>query len=159
MKSIIGLVIFITALGFPELHAQEATLASGGTATGSGGTVCYSVGQVAYSTIESPNGTVIQGMQMPFEIFVLGIDDYIDMNLSISIYPNPTRDFIHLKLESAQFISLSFQLVDFKGTILINQDIVADETSISMENFPASIYFLRVFDNGFLLKTFKIIKH
>lgn len=151
--------MLLIAFGFQKLHAQEAILASGGTASGSGGTVCYSVGQVAYSFIESPDGTVIQGMQMPFEIFVLGIDDYKDINLSISIYPNPTRDFIHLKLESAKFISLSFQLVDFKGTILINQNVGADETSISMENFPASIYFLRVFDNGFLLKTFKIIKH
>lgn len=159
MKNTIGLVMFLTALGFFELHAQEAVLASGGTATGSGGTVCFSVGQVAYSTIESPDGTVIQGMQIPFEIFVLSIDDYIDMNLSISMYPNPTRDFIHLKLKSTLFINLSFQLVDFEGSIRINQQIVANETSISMEGLPASLYFIRVIDNGFLLKTFKIIKH
>lgn len=159
MKEKLIVLTMLSWLCISGLQAQQAIVVAGGAATGSGGTVNYSVGQVAYSCIENANGTVIQGIQMPFEIFVLGIDDYKSINLLISIYPNPTNDFIKLKLESEKFIKLSFLLVDINGELLIKQNITENETPIAMETLPASIYFLKVIDNGVLVKTFKIIKN
>lgn len=159
MKEKLIVLTMLSWLCISGLLAQQAIVVAGGAATGSGGTVSYSVGQVAYSCIENANGTVIQGIQMPFEIFVLGIDDYKNISLLISVFPNPTHDFIKLKLESEKFIKLSFLLVDINGELLIKQNITENETPIAMETLPASIYFLKVIDNGVLVKTFKIIKN
>lgn len=159
MKEKLIVLTMLSWLCISGLLAQQAILAAGGAATGSGGTINYSVGQVAYSCFENANGTIIQGIQMPFEIFVLGIDDYKDISLTISVFPNPTHDFIKLKLESEKFIKLSFLLVDFNGKQLINQNITENHTFISMEGLPSSIYILKIIDNGILLKTFKIIKN
>ncbi len=60
------ITIFLLGLGLSELHAQEATLASGGNATGSGGSVSYSVGQVVYTTNIGTTGSVAQGVQQAY---------------------------------------------------------------------------------------------
>lgn len=67
-KSIISIAFILLCLG--GLHAQEATNTTGGDASGSDGTVSYSVGQVVYTTNTEPTGSVAQGAQQPYEIFI-----------------------------------------------------------------------------------------
>lgn len=54
--------------------AQQALVY--GNATGTGGTSSYSIGQVVYASATGTNDSVNQGMQQPFEIFILGNDDF-----------------------------------------------------------------------------------
>lgn len=56
-------------------QAQQSANASGGGAAGSGGTVAYSVGQVVYTSNSGSTGTVNQGIQHAYEIFILGIEE------------------------------------------------------------------------------------
>ena len=80
--------IFLLVCGLTTLQAQQAVVASGGTATGSG-TVSYSIGQVVYTT-NSNSGSVAQGVQQPYEISVLtGVKDAKDITLEFVVYPNP----------------------------------------------------------------------
>lgn len=57
------LLVGLMALNFSAVLAQQATTASGGTATGAGGAVYYSVGQVFYSTVYSSGYNVRQGVE------------------------------------------------------------------------------------------------
>lgn len=154
-------ILFILSifLNFSSLQAQEAVIASGGVAAGNGGTVAWSVGLIAYTSIDNLYGSVSQGMQQPFEIFTVGIDDYKEITLSMSVYPNPTSEFIWLKMTTGKFETLGYQLFDFSGKLLLDQKISSMETSISMVNFPAATYFLKISSNNQALKTFKIIKN
>lgn len=63
-------VLFLSGLGLTGLQAQQTVPATGGNATGSGGTVNYTVGQAAYTTQTGSNGTITQGVQQPFEIWI-----------------------------------------------------------------------------------------
>lgn len=159
MKRNITLTIIFLSGFFLGLQAQDAVLALGGDAVGSGGTVSYSIGQVAYTSIDNINGTVNQGVQLPFEFFTLGINDFHDITLSLIVYPNPTSEFIKLKAETDKFENLNYYLCDFSGKQLLHQKINSWETSIPMGNFPSAIYFLKVNDNNKELKIFKIIKN
>ncbi|MFT6002117.1 MAG: hypothetical protein ACI95T_000875 [Flavobacteriales bacterium] len=155
-KKIITSFAFLL-LGLGGLHAQESPTAAGGEATGTGGTSSYSVGQVVYTTATGTNGSLAQGVQKPYEIFVtIGIKE-TSINLELSVYPNPTTDYLTLKLD--EFETLNFQLIDLQGKIIENKKISSTTTSINVENLPKALYFLNVTKNNKVVKSFKIIKN
>ena len=150
---------FLLFLGLASLQAQETTTTSGGNSTGVGGTVSYTIGQVIYTTNIGSNGSVAQGVQQPYEISIVsGIEEGEGINLNCSAYPNPTTDFLTLKVENYKGENLSYQLYDINGRLLENKKNEGNETRIVMNNLLPSIYFLKVIDNNKEVKTFKIIK-
>jgi hypothetical protein len=154
------LILFLCGFWTIVVQAQDATLAAGGKATGAGGSATYSVGQIANKVQTGSNGSVIQGVQQPYEISVVtGIEEALEITLDFLVYPNPTTDFITLKTGSYSLTNLSYQLLSLGGNTLENKKIDKDELVISMRNQPSSIYFLMVYDQKRLIKTFKIIKN
>ena len=153
--------VFLLGLGLTGLQAQTAVPATGGNASGSGGTVNYSVGQVVYTTnTGGSNGTVAQGVQQPFEISVVtGLDEAKGINLAVSAYPNPTTDFLNLKVENYDNTNLSYKLFDISGKLLETKKITGNETSIVMSNLVPATYFIKVTEGNKEIKTFKIIKN
>lgn len=142
-----------------ELQAQETFPASGGDASGSGGKVSYTIGQIIYTTITGTNGSVAQGVQQPYEISVVsGIKETNTITLQLSIYPNPTSNFLILNIGNYNNERLSYQLFDNTGKLLENNKITKNESNISTENLAPAIYFLKVTNNQKEIKTFKIIK-
>jgi hypothetical protein len=73
--------------------------ASGGDATGTSGTVAYSVGQVVYTSNTGSTGSVAQGVQQSYEIFMVGIKE-TELNISLSVFPNPTSDNLTLQISN-----------------------------------------------------------
>lgn len=161
-KQIKLICILFLSLWFTVLYAQEAIPAAGGNATGSGGSMSYSVGQDVYTTNTGSNGSVAQGIQQPYEIFVVtGLEEAIGIKLNLSAYPNPATDFLILKVDVStqlNFHSMSYQLFDLSGKLLENKELMSSETSIDMKNLLPSTYLLKVIDKNKEVKTFKIIK-
>ena len=153
--------VLLLGLGLTGLQAQTAVPATGSNASGSGGTVRYSVGQVVYTTnTGGSNGSVAQGVQQPFEISVVtGLEETKGIILSVSAYPNPTTDFLNLKVENYDNTNLSYQLFDISGKLLETKKITGNETSINTSNLVPATYFLKVTENNKEVKTFKIIKN
>jgi hypothetical protein len=139
-------------------QAQESVNASGGDATGSGGSAAYSIGQVTYTTYTGSNGTAAQGVQQAYEIFSVGINETA-LNISISVFPNPTDENLTLKISDYKNERLSYQLYDLQGKQLISGQILAPQTQININNLPAASYFLSVVNQeNKKVQSFKIIK-
>ncbi len=138
--------------------AQQATVATGGDATGSNGSSSYSIGQVAYLNAIGTNGSINQGVQQPFEIFTLGNDDFPEIQLMMSVYPNPTASFVTLTLQNYSLEKVHFELFDLNGRLIQSQSITTSETQIAMEHLASAVYLLNVMEQNKILKTFKIIK-
>jgi hypothetical protein len=152
--------ILLLGLGLTGLQAQEIVNATGGNASGSGGSASYSVGQVVYTTNTSTSGSVAQGVQQPYEISVVtAIEEAKGINLSVSAYPNPTTDYLQLKVESEKLNDLSYQLYDMNGKILQSEKLNGTETQINMSNLVPATYFVKVIQGNKEVKTFKIIKN
>jgi hypothetical protein len=139
--------------------AQQATVATGGDATGSNGTSSYSIGQVAYSNTTGTTGSVNQGVQQPFEIFTLGHDEFPEIQLMMTVYPNPTASLVTLTLQNYSLDNVHFQLFDLNGRLIQSQSITTSETQIAMEHLASAVYLLNVMEQSRILKTFKIIKN
>jgi hypothetical protein len=159
IKNSLFAALLLGVFGLSEGHAQEATLASGGTATGSGGSASYSIGQVSYTNTINGTGSVNQGVQQPVEFFIVGLDDNKEITLSMIVYPNPTSDFIRLQLTSDPTETLLYQLFDFNGRLLQHEPVRNKETLIPMGDLPAGTYLLTVSDAGKTVKNFKIVKN
>lgn len=154
-KTITNLTILLLGLG--GLHAQENTVATGGEIKTTGGIINYSIGQVFYTNAIGSNGGIEQGVNQPYTISsILGIDEK-SILLELSVYPNPTTDFLNLKLKD--FENVDFQLIDFLGKSIITKKVTEQNTLISMVALSKATYFLSIVKNNQIVKTFKIIKN
>jgi hypothetical protein len=140
-------------------QAQESVNSSGGDATGSGGTVAYSIGQVPYTTLNGSTGSVAQGVQQAYEIFLLGNSETAS-DISLTVFPNPTTDNLTLQTGEYHKEKLEYKLIDMQGVILSKGRIMEQQTRIDMSGLSAAVYFVRVVNQDNLaVQSFKIIKH
>jgi hypothetical protein len=154
------IVLFFFSFGLLTANAQEAIITAGGDASSSDGTVAYSIGQIVYTTNIGSSGSVAQGVQQAFEISVLEeLPKIKGISLVISAYPNPTTDFLNLKVERYEDRNLSYQLFDVNGKIIETKKLKSEQTSISMRNLAPATYFINIIQNNKKVKTFKIIKY
>ena len=153
-------VALLLGIGLLGLQAQETIPATGGNASGSGGTASYSVGQVAHQTHRGTNGSVAEGVQQPYEISMITTTDETEgINLSISAYPNPTKDYLTLEVKDFELSNLNFQLYDIQGKLLQNEKLTGTETKIDMSGLAPATYFVIVIKDNKGVKTFEIIKN
>lgn len=141
------------------LHAQVALPTSGGNAAGTGGSVSYTIGQVAYTSVSGTTGSVEQGIQLPYKIsLVTGLEGTDGITLLYTVYPNPTTNFITLKVEDFKTAGLTYQLIDLTGKQLETKKVKAIETSIDMSYLAPAVYLLKVIDDHREVRIFKIFK-
>ncbi|MBC8344608.1 MAG: T9SS type A sorting domain-containing protein [Bacteroidetes bacterium] len=157
------LILFALFFSITIIQAQEVIPASGGNATGSGGSVSYTIGQIVYSTNSGTNGSVAEGVQQPYEISeATSIEEARDISLICTAFPNPTNDFLTLKIDASTTLSiqtLSYQLYDISGKLIEKKKISSNETIISSIYLVSGVYFLKVIDKNKEIKTFKIVKN
>ena len=154
-------LVILLFFGLSNIQAQEVLPATGGEASGGGGSASYTVGQVVYTTNVGTNGnSVAQGVQQPYEIsIVLGIPEAKDINLSVSAYPNPTTNYLTVKVENYETANLQYLVFDINGKQLQTVKSTGVETNINIQDYPAANYFVKVLDNKKEIKVFKIIKN
>ena len=158
MKNNIHLLIFFM-YGTSIALAQSNSVASGNTATGSTGSATYTFGQIVYKSFIGTNASATQGVQQPFEISTLNVDEVPQIQLIASVYPNPTIGNLNLSIREFDISNIHYQLYDINGKIISNGQINQNETEIEMVNLPSALYFLKITNNENVLKTFKIIKN
>lgn len=161
MKHLIKVLISFCLFAFvTTIQAQNSFPAAGGNATGAGGSLSYTIGQVVYTTTTGSNGSLTQGVQLPFEISVVtAIAETSGITLTMSVYPNPANGFITLKIESYDTKNLSYMLSDMNGMLLQNNPVPGNETRIQLGSILPGTYILKVIENKKEIKTFKIIKN
>jgi len=133
-KRFISCILLLSTIGLLQANAQENINSTGGKATGTNGNVSYSVGQMFCSTSSSEKGTISEGVQHPYEIFITTGIELSTINLELKVFPND-------------------------GKILKSNKINSKTTQIEMLNLEPSTYFLRVTKQDQIIKSFKIIKN
>ncbi|MCW3086554.1 MAG: hypothetical protein JWP12_3920 [Bacteroidetes bacterium] len=156
-KTILFFSLFLFAV--TALKAQTGTVAAGGNATGPGGSVSYSIGQTDYITESGKPGTVSQGLQQPYEIQVMTGIGVTGINLSATVYPNPTTDVVTLSVQDLSVANMSYAVYDIQGKLIMHDKLSGSSTVISFEGLSKSGYFIKVLSNNSEVKTFKIIKN
>lgn len=80
----------------------------------------------------------------------VGIEELISINATI--YPNPTTDYIHIKLED-QLIDATIEILSISGQLVSRTaSIVSNQTVVDVRDLPKGNYVLNVYTKG---KTFQ----
>ena len=154
-KYILGTLFFLVPF---FIISQEIISSTNGDSSGSGGSSSYTIGQVFFNTIESDYGSLVQGVQQPFEFQTLSTPALLTVQLTAVTYPNPTTDFVLLKILDTALENLQYTLFDLNGKTIVSKKINSFSTRITMKNFAIGLYLLKLTKNNQPLKTFKIIK-
>ena len=157
MKRTIGLFTALCVLAVMSAQAQSAIVPTGGTASGNGGTVTYTVGQIAVQTNSNGTTSISEGVQQPFEISVVGVDEHPDITLTAKLYPNPTLSTCNLQCESWQNMD-EVRIYDANGKYLFRKKIEGSLTEMDFSSYAPGIYFVNVYSDKQTLKTFKVVK-
>jgi hypothetical protein len=154
-------IFLLFETGFTLNAASQETFVSAGINISSNeGSVSSSTGQMLCTTVKGNSGTVYHGIQLPFDISVVsGNRDTEGILLECIVYPNPASDAVKLRLKEYRISGLSYQLLDGNGNRLSGDKIENDETTIYMQQLPASVYFLKIMEGRQEIKVFKIIKN
>lgn len=144
--------------GLTSLLGQSNTIPSGGDASGAGGSVSYSVGQVDFISANSSAGAFTQGVQQPYEIFIVTDIDETETALTINVFPNPVNDFVYVSIPSEQVDGCSYTLTDVHGKLINSQKFFDPQTLINIQELAEGVYILKILPNGNSLKSLKIIK-
>ena len=152
------LLSFLLSFSMNAQTSHQVLSATGGDASGSGGSVAYSVGQIVYTTSTGTSGSVAQGVEQAYEISSVGIKETA-LNISLSIFPNPTSEYLTLKVEDYNNEALSYSLLDEQGKLVLNEQITNQVTQVAMSNLARGAYFINVLQENKKIQTFKIIKN
>ena len=78
-------------------------------------------------------------------------------NLEITIFPNPSTDYININLSSELDINkFYFKIMDVNGNEVLKNTIYYHHSKINISNLSAGLYFLQLYNENRLLKTSKI---
>jgi hypothetical protein len=152
--------VIITAFSLLVINlctAQTSLNAGGGDFENGVVTLSYSIGQVFYET-----DVINEGVQLPYNILeVSRIEDLDGIFLNIIAYPNPTRDFLELRIENEgfDFKTAKYNITDIKGNTVKTGTVNTELSRISVEELPKGTYLMEILDRSKSIKVFKVIKN
>jgi len=117
-----------------------------------------------YSTIGSYTVTLISGkcgkQDTAFQTVMVGatgIESQDSDNLTLSIFPNPFRNFIIIEKESQESPYSTLEIYNLQGQIVHSDKLDNFRQKISLAHIPQGYYYLRTIQ-GNMIQTRKIIK-
>lgn len=156
MTKTIFVICCLLGWGTTGIFAQTGTVTAGGVATGAGGSVTYTIGETNFITATGGGGQVAQGLQHPYIITSIESNN---LNVNVSLFPNPTKEYVVLSVEGNSVENMSYQLYDIDGRLLAEKKLESNQTNISMRDLASATYFIKVINNNNESKIFKIIKN
>ena len=160
-KQTLFFVSFMMVLAV-AVNAQSVIVPVGGDVQNSNGSISYTVGQIAVETAVSNEGSVsvAEGVQQPYEIQTVGVNNYPQIVLNAKVYPNPTENLAQLELNGFEIPDdgLKAYLYDGNGKLLQTMTITDDITSFQIGQYATGNYLLEVKSGNSSLKTFKIVR-
>ena len=157
MRSIITLLFILTIT--MDVSAQQTANTSGKNVSQNNTSVSYSIGELYYNTTLNSNSVITQGIQQPYEIYLIsGIGNEKDVML-ITAFPNPTTTTLKLLIQDIKLDGLNYKLYDLLGKEILSGDIQKNQTELDLNNLMPAVYFIKVFRYNSTIKYFKIIKN
>ncbi|WP_298895382.1 T9SS type A sorting domain-containing protein [uncultured Psychroserpens sp.] len=117
---------------------------------GYGDGICCASGAGSYTLTTLEGSTIVTGGAYGFgEITymsnnALSVDDYFDNN-TMSVYPNPTKDILNIKLANTNDLPDTYTIYNVLGQTITTKTISqVTDLSIPTESFSEGVYYLKV---------------
>ena len=158
--TITTLFLSLALLSNAQTFTQEVTASGGGFYKQINGSLQFTFGEPLTEIYSNSGARLYQGFQQG-NYQILGVAEIqSQINVTTTIYPNPSTDFINITVNSTSASKFNYKVVTIEGETLLSASINTGETQkINLTAFAASIYFITVSGNetGYQ-KTYKITK-
>lgn len=154
-----SILLFLFIFSFTNnVSAQQSANTTGKNVSQNNTTISYSIGEVYYNTTTTLSSVITQGIQQPYEIYLIsGIGNEKDVQL-ITAFPNPTSSTIKIVTQDIKIDGLNYKLYDLLGKEILSGDITSNQIELDLNNLMPAVYFIKVFRYNSTIKYFKIIK-
>lgn len=159
LSTLVGLFLIFFSLSMQaQVSLQNDVVSSGGASSSSTNLqIDYTVGEPVIETVSSTNLTLTQGFHQP-GLTITSIDEPEVLG-DISVYPNPTDEFINIDIPVYYTGNFSVTLADASGRIIVQQEYSSGISTIEMQNIATGTYFLQIISNDLQQKkNLKILK-
>jgi hypothetical protein len=149
-------IFFILIILWGKSNAQESINSTSGLAIGSGGTVAFTLGQICYKELNTPSGSISEGIQHAYEIYPLSSNNFVEA-AKLKPFPNPTIGLLNIELNSLN--EYQFRIVDVNGIPIINGILSSGANWVDLEKFNPGIYIIEVLNQQSSKQIFKVVKN
>jgi hypothetical protein len=151
-------VIIAFLLSGIAVYAQEVVTTAGSYVETSSGSLNWTVGEAVIETITNGTNTLTQGFQQS-KLTVTAITDLKDSRIELSVYPNPTSDFLSIEVKTDKQRDLLLRLFDLNGRLILLKKMAGNKQTINMQNYSPATYILKVTEANKEIRTYQIVKH
>jgi len=130
-----------------------------------GSSLSFSMGESITSTESNFNQTLTQGFQQNSFEAVVSVLEIADIRFDVQVFPNPTSDFLNIKLSSSQDIVINeyeVQLFDISGKQISLDQNYLENSTVQMDLSPIATgaYVARLVNTktSNIISTFKVSK-
>ncbi len=156
-KSGVYFIVFFMLCLFSKTKAQEIVASSGSHFANSEKQISWTLGEPVITTLSNENFQLTQGFHQS-KLIVTALDEISKPKFDITAFPNPTSDYLKVKIENAAQQKFHYVLYSMDGRIISRKKIESSISEIPMYSYVSAAYLLKIFDGDNALKTFKIIK-
>jgi hypothetical protein len=159
MKNYSLLITFISIAFCSNAQQLAPSVICNASGTLNNGTtnVYWTIGETIVETMQSGNNQLSNGFQQANYIITAIKNNKTQYD--IQLFPNPTANFLNLKINSSQLKNVRYQIFDVQGK-MIKEDALQNElTAIDCSQLMPAVYWLKLEDAAHeLVGTFKIVK-
>jgi len=119
----------------------------------------WSIGELQTETYTAGSQMLTQGFHQNSYTVSTAVEQVKGLQFEITAFPNPTTDFISLKVESSKTESLQYTITDLSGRVLQTNKLLENNQQINFSGYAVGTYFITISQNSKLVKSFKIIKN
>jgi hypothetical protein len=153
------ILVFLAAFYALSLSGQkqEVIASAGGYNSAGGISISWTLGETIIPTFSSGDLILTHGFQQ--QLIVTTIEDNLEELVNVTVYPNPASENLNLRFEVPVEGEIDLYLLNQQGQ-LVKTDVIEAATlekQISMQEFPAGVYFLRLV-KGKLSNVYKVVK-
>ena len=78
--------------------------------------MAYTIGELIVPTIKGDSNYLTQGFNQPDKLILSSVQNFDRTSFSVSAYPNPTNDLIHLDIQtSSRSANFEIEIFDING--------------------------------------------
>ena len=149
--NIIIVIVFI-CFSWTQIGAQNISLYTFNNGGGFNNTTEWSIGEsVSIAHFTSNGYSLTTGVLQPLTGLSTGINEYgpLVFGHQITIGPNPTSNQLRIKTVFNEPGNLSFQILDSKSALVINQDagliFSTYNKELMLNDLPSGVFYVRVY--------------
>lgn len=137
------------------INAQEVVTTSGGSLTNNNTVANWTIGETIIETISDNNSSVTSGFNQP-GLKITTLVESIKSKIELSIFPNPTFQFVNIKYDGQ--LPIKARILTIDGKVLSSSEIKKQPLQLDFSDKKNGVYIIEITDKSGISNKYRIVK-